>query len=103
MDLVSTPIEGLKVIYAPTYRIDERATEDPIAYPFKLRAVFRHSEFMIVAAIGMYGGSEEFVIRAKTREAIEACITTNEWMDHPRLRSMVLTHPDGKEERLKPC
>lgn len=91
-------IPGLKVIYANTYRIDERASEDPVAFPWKLVANFRHSEFMVVTAVMLFGGSEEFIIRAKTREAIEECITTNEWRGHPRLRRLMLTSPDGKEE-----
>jgi len=93
-------IAGLKIIYANTYKIDERATEDPIAYPFKLYANFRHSEFMIVAAVALFGGSEEFILRVTTREALVEAIQVNEWHDHPRLRRLVLTHPDGREEQL---
>jgi len=95
---VAKEIAGLKVIYANTYRIDERASEDPKEFPWKLHCNFRHADFMVVAAVCLYGGSEEFILRAKTREALEEAITTNEWRGHPRLRRMTLTHPDGKEE-----
>lgn len=93
-------IPAVKVIYANTYRIDERSSEDPKEYPFKLYANFRHSEFMIVTATMLYGGSEEFILRAKTREALELAVKENEWADHPRLRRIVLTTPDGKDELL---
>lgn len=90
-------IPGLKVIRANTYGIDR--LDDP-TFPFKLVANFRPPDFMIVAFIGLYGGSEEFVIRALTRAAIEECIRQNEWIGHPRLQRLTLTLPDGTEEEL---
>lgn len=90
-------IDGLKVIYANTYNIN--IPDDP-SHPFKLHVNFRPPEFMQVAFIMLHGGSEEFIIRAMTREAIDECITQNEWKGHPRLRRMVITHPDGQEEYL---
>ena len=93
-------IPGLKVIYANTHRIDNRSEEDPIAMPWKLYANFRHGDFMIVTASLLYGGSEEIVLRADKREKIEEAVRVNEWQDHPRLRRLVLTLPDGTEELL---
>lgn len=93
-------IPGLAVIYANTQRIDNRSEEDPIAFPFKLYANFRHSEFMVVTAVMLYGGSEEFILRADTREKLVEAARVNEWPDHPRLRRLVLTMPDGTEELL---
>lgn len=90
-------IEGLKVIYANTHRINN--PDDP-SYPYKLYANFRPPEFMQVAFVMLHGGSEEVVVRAMTREAIDECIRQNEWRDHPRLRRLVLTLPDGTEELL---
>jgi len=87
-------------VYAPTYKIDERASEDVVRYPFKLYANFRPPEFMQVTFVMLYGGSEEFVLRADTREKLEEAVRQNEWVGHPRLRRLVLTMPDGREELL---
>jgi len=99
---VSKRIEGLVIVYANTHRIDERASEDPVTYPWKLYANFRPPEFMQVTWVMLHGGSEEIVLRAKTRAAIEQEIRRNEWRGHTRLRRLVLTHPDGTEEKLYP-
>jgi hypothetical protein len=86
-------VDGLEVIYAPTYRIDNRGSEDAARLPWKLYANFRHSEFMQVTAVMLYGGSEEFVLRADSREKLVHACEVNEWRDHrcgngPRSRAV---------------
>jgi hypothetical protein len=93
-------IEGLEVIYAPTYKIDNRANEDKVRMPWMLRATFSHGEFMRVTAVLLYGGCEEFVLRADTREKLEEAILANVWGTHPRRIRITLTHPDGHDEDL---
>lgn len=55
---------------------------------------------MAVAFAMLYGGSEEYVLRAPSRASLERVILSNEWREHPRLRRIVLTSPDGTEEIL---
>jgi len=45
--------------------------QDDPSFPFRLVANLRPPEFMEMAFIGMYGGSEVIVVRGETREALE--------------------------------
>lgn len=93
-------IPGLVVLYSNVHRIDLRKEEDPQTYPWKIYCNFDHPDFMRVTSVMLFGGSTEFIICAKTREALEECCKQNEWATDPKLRRVILTHPDGKEELL---
>lgn len=87
---MSTPIEGLKVIRFNSARINE--PDDP-SYPYKLVINLRPPDFMQVAFIMLYGGSEELLVRALTRKAIDDFVAQHDFHHHPRLRHMTLTAP----------
>ncbi len=113
-------IEGLVVTYATTYHINK--TEDPVGYPWKLYANFSPPDFMNVVFAMIHGGSEEFVLRAVSRDKLIEAATANEWIrtkrkrdesatddttkddapawesNHSRLRRLVITDPNGVEE-----
>ena len=91
-------IEGVQVVYAPTRGI--RRLDDDTSYPYKLYLNLRPPSLMEVTFAFIYGGSEEFLFRGKTREALEELIEVNTWKTHCRLRRLVLTHPDGKQELI---
>ena len=73
---------------------------DNPALPFKLEANFRPPEFMSMAFVGLYGGSEEIVVRGETKEALDEFIEKNDFRTHPRLRHFTITGPDGVVERF---
>ena len=73
--------------------------DDP-SFPFRLEAVFSPPEFLIVAFICMHGGSEDLVVRAMTKEAMEEFIATEHLRQHPRLRRLTVTGPDGVLEEI---
>lgn len=84
-------IEGIKLIK----HTGECDRPDDTSYPWKLEANLRPPQFMVVAFVGIYGGSEDIVLRGMTKEAIDAFLEKNELRSHPRLRKMTLTGPDG--------
>lgn len=88
--------EDVIVVYANTHAIDRLGEEEKLAeeFPFKVEAVFRHSDFMIVTAILLYGGSEVIMLRAKTLRALCKAIRDNGWMDHPRRTRVTISGPD---------
>ena len=92
-------IEGLKLIKLNSIRIDE--PDDP-SYPYKLEANLSPPELMQVAFVMLHGGSEEMVVRAMTREALDQFIEVNDLRRHPRLRRMIITGPKGTREEIKP-
>lgn len=69
--------------------------DDP-SLPFKLELRMRPPEFMIVAFIGLYGGSEDVVARAETLEDLTAWLDEHELRTHPRLTRYSITDNDGK-------
>lgn len=91
----------LKIIRLNTNRIDEPDTTWSATYPYKLTANLRPPEFMQVAFICLHGGSEELVLRGKTPEAINRFIAQNDLRQHPRLRVMIITGPDGVIEEIR--
>ena len=86
----------VKVISA-TGRPDK--PDDP-SMPYKLEMSLSPPEFMQVTFVLLYGGSEDVVIRATSRRAIERLITKNDYRTHPRLRRLTLTGPQGVIEHL---
>jgi len=67
-------IPGIKLIYQTG---GQNIADDP-SYPFKLKINLRPPEFMVIAWIGLYGGSEEVIVRGMTREVIDKFIEVNE-------------------------
>lgn len=94
-------IEGLKLVYWTGRDLDDAHLHDDPDHPFKLYFNFSPPEFMGIAWIFAHGGSEEIVVRTKTREAIDEFMQRNDFYRHPRFRRGVLTLPDGKEEKLE--
>lgn len=92
----SDVIPGIKLIRHNAGNVNN--PDDP-TMPWKLEAHLRPPEFMIFAFIGLYGGSEEIIVRAETREALEKFIEANDFRTHPRLRRLTITGPDGIVEQ----
>lgn len=94
----STIIDGLKLIRLNSLRINE--PDDP-SYPYKLEVNLSPPELMQVTFIMLHGGSEEMVVRAMTRDAIDQFIEVNNLRHHPRLRRMIITGPEESSEEIK--
>ncbi|HSX14601.1 MAG TPA: hypothetical protein VLE72_01665 [Candidatus Saccharimonadales bacterium] len=90
----STTIPGVRLIRHNASQIDE--PDDP-DYPFKLTASFTPPEFMQFTFVLLYGGSEEVAVIAKSREAMDAFIEESDFGNHPRLRELTITGPDGTD------
>lgn len=69
--------------------------------PYKVYVNMRPPEFMEVTWALMYGGSEEVVAWAKDRAAVDLFLDKGELRDHPRLRRIEITAPDGTVERIQ--
>lgn len=74
--------------------LNTRYDEDP-ALPFKVDIVLRPPEFMVVAFIGIYGGSEDIIAQAVDLASLCAFVVRNELATHPRFRRLTATGPDG--------
>ena len=85
-------IDGVKVIHANTYNFDQ---PDDEALPFKLEMNLNPPEFMKVAFMCMFGGSEELTVRAESLEALNSFIEKSHLRPHPRARRATITGPDG--------
>lgn len=81
-------IKGIKLIRHNAGGVNE--PDDP-SYPWKLEARFSPPEFMMMAFIGLHGGSEEIVVRGETKESLEQFVEANDLRAHPRLRSLEIT------------
>ena len=100
---MSDTIPGLKLIRHNASRVN--IADDP-SFPFRLDAVLRPPEFMMVAFIGIVGGSEELTVRGMTREALQEFADRNGIPNHPRLIRWSITEPEkanveGLKRRLK--
>jgi hypothetical protein len=91
-------IEGLKLIRLNSARINE--PDDPI-YPYKLVVNLSPPELMQVTFVMLHGGSEEMIVRAMTREAVDRFVKVNNLRRHPRLRWMTIEGPDGAKEEIR--
>ena len=65
---------------------------DDDSLPIKLEMYLRAPSFMIVAFVGLYGGSERIVARADTVEALDQWLTEHGLVDHPRLSRFRITN-----------
>jgi len=90
-------IEGLKLIKHNAGGVN--LPDDP-SFPYKMEMICSPPEFMTMAFIGLFGGSEEVIVRGMTKEALEEFIGKNNYRTHPRLRSLVISGPDGIIEKL---
>lgn len=93
----------LKVIRLNTAEIDEPDAPHAANYPYKLTANLQPPDFMQVAFICRYGGSEELIVRGKTRAALDRFIEQHKLTQDPRLRSLMITGPDGVTEEIRRC
>lgn len=89
---MSDIIPGLKLIRHNASNVD--LPDDP-SFPFKLEASLQPPEFMVMAFIGLYGGSEEIVVRGMSKEDLDKFVKAHNLRTHPRLRHLTITGPDG--------
>ena len=94
---MSKVIEGLKVIYQ-TGGVN---LPDDQTFPYRFYMNLRPPGMMEFAFVMMYGGSEEIVVKAMTKEAIIEFIDMNGFRTHPRLRRFDISGPDGKIEEFE--
>jgi hypothetical protein len=91
-------IENIKLIKLTSAYVNN--ADDP-SYPYKLEANLRPPELMNVTFVMMFGGSDQLVVRGKTKAAIEEFIAFNDLTSNPRLRSLTITGPDDFREEIK--
>lgn len=91
-------VSDLKLIRL-TGVIDQPDDPSP-SYPYKLEVNLCPPDLMLVTFVMLHGGSEVIVVRGKTREAIDRFIEQNTLRQHPRLRWMILSGPDGAQEEI---
>lgn len=92
---IESQIEGLRLVSMTGVKLDGSEDRDDTGYPYRLEVNLRPPELVEVAFIMLHGGSEEIVVRAQTRSALDQFINLNEFRKHPRLRRMTITGPDG--------
>lgn len=63
--------------------------DDP-SYPWVLNANFSPPEFMSLAFVFMFGGSEVIKVRGMTKESLEKFAEENDLYNHPRLRELTI-------------
>lgn len=97
---VKESVEGLKLIRLNRRRINDDALY-AADYPYKLCVNLSPPELMQVTFIMLHGGSEEIVVRCKTREAVDDFIAANDFRNHPRLRWMTIEGPGGTREEIR--
>lgn len=76
------PVDGIKLL---RHNASRYAVDDDLSYPWELRIRLRAPDFMGVAFIGVFGGTEEMTVIAKSEDAIEKFIEINSFSSHPRL------------------
>jgi hypothetical protein len=91
-------IEGLTLIHLTGSRVT--GIDEDASGPYRLEVNLRPPELMQVAFVMLHGGSDELVVRATTREAIDQFIELNDFRRHPRLRRMTITGPRGLREEI---
>ena len=86
-------IEGLRLVYMTGTKIDGSLDRDDTGYPYRLEVNLSPPQLMEVAFIMLHGGSEEIIVRAKTRAALDQFTELNAFAKHPRFRWMKITGP----------
>jgi len=74
--------------------LNTRYDEDP-ALPFKVEISLRAPEFMAVAFVCIYGGSEDIVAQAADLASLCAFVVRNDLVTHSRFRWLCATGPEG--------
>lgn len=93
-------IVGLTLIkHTGRSRINE--VDDARHGDFRLALNFSPPQMMEVTFSFLFGGTEEIVVRARTRAAIDEFVTLNNFKTHPRLRHGVITGPDNLNEKFE--
>jgi len=84
-------IKGIKLIHhnAGGVKID-----DDLSFPFKLEMSLRPPTLMVVAFVGIHGGSEDITVRGMTVGALNKFIDMNDFRTHPRLSWLRITKGD---------
>ena len=100
MTATAEQIEGLKLIRLNSAGINEPDEPNAQGFPYKLEVNLAPPDLMLVTFVMLYGGSELMVMRGKTREAIDQFIELNDLRQHPRLRRMTITGPNGLREEI---
>lgn len=85
-------IPGLKLI---KYNVGHLDLPDDPSFPYKLEISLRPLERDEAMLIFLYDGTEEIVVRSTTKEALDQFIEANDLRNHPRLRHLIITGPDG--------
>lgn len=80
------------LLKATTARLDR---PDDRQFPYKLEINLSPPEFMQMAFILQFGGSEEIAVGGKTLKDVERFARKNSFETHPRLRRMTISGPDG--------
>jgi hypothetical protein len=93
----TTTIPGLKLIRHNASGVNEA---DDLSFPWLMEATFTPPEFLEIAFVFMHGGSEVIVVRSMSREALDEFISMNDLRNHPRLRRITITGPEGIEEEI---
>lgn len=96
--MTDVAIADLQLVYLTGTRFGS-GVEDP-SYPYRLEVNLSPPELVSVAFVMLHGGSEEVIVRGKTREAIETFIARNHLRAHERLRRAVITGPDNLREEF---
>jgi hypothetical protein len=94
------PASPIKIIRHLPSKIDVADDPDP-SLPIQIVVNLRPPEFMGVAFVMLYGGSEEIVARAADRGAVDQFLDETGLRRHPRLRWVRITGPDGVTEELQ--
>lgn len=87
----------VKVIRHPSSGIN---IQDDPSLPFKIEVNLRPPDFMNVTFVMLYGGSDEVLARASDRSAVDGFLDKHELRDHPRLRWIRITGPNGAIEEI---
>lgn len=93
MTQAAEQIEGLTLVHLTGTKISDPDSDESGLY--RLEVNLRPPELVNVAFIMLHGGSEEVIVRAKTRDAIDQFIEVNAFRRHPRLRRMTISGPGG--------
>lgn len=94
------PPDDLKLIRLPSAGINDPDAPHASTYPYKLTVHLSPPDFMQVTFILLHGGSENLIVRSKTRGAIDRFIAQHNFKHHPRLRGMMITDPNGVTEKF---
>lgn len=68
--------------------------DDP-SLPFRLDLVMRPPSLMSVAFVVFHGGTEDFVVRSDSAEALVEWMHERDLRDHPRLIRFQITNAEG--------